>query len=314
MSERSDSSSPAARADARSAAALTLARADDALRVKGPHGRDLLQYQLQPLDPSVFSLRTAGFFHPIATPSGVVISALAPDDHPHHRGLFLAWVEMRTRTIDAAGKPLDADFWGWGKYATTENRRIESLGVDDVQPDTGHGVGFTARNRWLAGETEMMRETVRVHTRVEGVAQVIDLEYELTPAMDITLPRWAFSGFCLRVRKDGEVADASASGSIDHKTPDPLRPENNWPDDRWYAYTVTLADGTQAGAAVMPHPDNPPATWHNLVPLRMLNPAITTAGDVALHAGTPLRLRYRVVAYDGDLPRAALDQLALRRR
>lgn len=300
MSHTSDSRKPAA------AGTMQIRRDADAIRVTRPSGKELLRYQLTPLDPKTFSVRTAGFFHPIATPSGVVISALAPDDHPHHRGLFLAWVEMRAPTVDA-------DFWGWGKYASTENRRIENVGVDAVAQDAGEGVAFTARNEWLAGDTPVMHETLATHTRIDGDLQVLDLDYTLTPALDITLPRWAFSGFCLRVRKDGTVTAASASGRTDFPTPDPLKPEMNWPDDGWYAYAVVLPDGTKAGAAVMAHPENPPATWHNLVPLRMLNPAISTQGDLALHEKAPLRLRYRVVAFDGDLPRAALDRLVWRR-
>src|SRR5262245_27855185 len=69
-------------------------------------GQILLQYQSQPIKDSKLPVDSAGYFHPLTSPSGIVMTDLAPADHRHHRGVFLAWVEMHGAA--------DADFWGWG--------------------------------------------------------------------------------------------------------------------------------------------------------------------------------------------------------
>src|SRR5688500_5070927 len=47
------------------------------------------------------------FTHPLYTPGGDVATDLAPADHPHHRGVFCAWVRVE-------GGDLKGDWWGWG--------------------------------------------------------------------------------------------------------------------------------------------------------------------------------------------------------
>jgi Ni,Fe-hydrogenase III component G len=83
-----------------------------------------------------------------------------------------------------------------------------------------------------------------------------------------------------------------------------------WPAADWYDYTIALAGGKTIGAAVIDHPGNPPATWHNPRYVWMINPCIVARGPVTVKQGTPLTLRYRVVTHDGATPKALLDALA----
>ena len=78
--------------------------------------REVLRYQTEP-DPKL-SMKTGGYIHPLSTPSGIVLTDVAPSDHKHHRGVFLAWVEMHGAK--------DADFWGWGQYAPRDGRVIQT--------------------------------------------------------------------------------------------------------------------------------------------------------------------------------------------
>src|SRR5688572_19601834 len=57
-------------------------------------GRTLISYQLKAPPDAGLPVESGGFFHPMTTPSGTVVTDLAPADHRHHRGVFLAWVEM----------------------------------------------------------------------------------------------------------------------------------------------------------------------------------------------------------------------------
>src|SRR5689334_13572029 len=99
---------------------LTVNASGDSVAVNAGD-RPVLRYvTIKPPDVKL-PVDSAAYFHPVMTPSGVVVTDVAPADHPHHRGIFLAWVEMH-------GKK-DADFWGWGEHAPIKDRRIICHGV-----------------------------------------------------------------------------------------------------------------------------------------------------------------------------------------
>ena len=247
---------------------------------------------------------SGGYFHPLTTPAGVVVTDVAPADHPHHRGVFLAWVEMH-------GKK-DADFWGWGEHAPIKDRRIVNRGARAKTEPGSRKTTMTAQNDWTAeGETILREEMLAaVSTDAAAKATVLDLTYVLTPTADLTLSRWAFSGFCVRTRGDGKLAAYSPAGEVKLPNPSHVKPESDWPAAAWYGYTLKLADGKVAGVAVIDHPKNPPTLWHNHRDVRMLNPCIVAPAEVKLKANRPLVLRYCVVAHDGETPAAELNRLA----
>jgi len=260
----------------------------------------VLRYCLQRPADSKLSVDSGCYFHPLTTPSGITITEVAPSDHPHHRGIFLAWVEMH-------GKK-DADFWGWGEHAPKKNRVIVNRELDRVSGGF-IVVRFHARNEWLAEGAVVVEETLDAEIRKETHAYVLDLSYTLTPTADTTLTRWAFSGFCVRTRKEGKLEAYRPDGPVTLKNPKHTEPESDWPDAAWYDYTLTFEDGKVAGVAVINDPKNPPTLWHNHRDTRMLNPCIVAPGSVQLKAGQPLLLRYRVVAHDGPVPRELLNRL-----
>jgi hypothetical protein len=263
--------------------------------------KEVLRYQIAPPRGTALPIETAGFFHPLATPAGVVATDLAPDDHKHHRGVFLAWVEMHGAK--------DADFWGWGKYAPTEGRRVVVRKVEGLAG--GKTARFRAASEWRADDTVLLREALSAALRADGAAHVLDLTYAITPAADTRLSRWAFSGFCVRGRKDGDVESvADPDGAVDRPPPNHMKPETDWPAKAWYGYTTKLKDGATVALAVVDHPRNPPSLWHNALSIRMLNPVIVAPGEVTLKAGKALTLRYRVVVQDGPLDRALVERLA----
>ncbi len=260
-------------------------------------GKEIAWYPLAKPKDTKLSVESACFFHPFYSPKGVTVTDLAPDDHRHHRGIFLAWVEMHGAK--------DADFWGWGEHAPKDKRVIVNRGVADVSDGA-----FTVRNDWMAEDTVVLKEELRASGAAKPGANVLDLVYTLTPAADLTLAQWAFSGFVARVRKERKVSISDARGEVKLPSPKHTDPKSDWPAAPWYAYTFRLADGTVAGAAVIDHPKNPPSLWHNMAGIGMLNPCIVAPGKVVLKGGEPLVLRYRVVAYDGEAPAELLNGLA----
>ncbi len=252
-------------------------------------------YQLKKPADSKLSVESACYFHPFTTPSGAVVTDVAPGDHKHHRGIFLAWFDMK-------GKK-DADFWGWGQYAPVKDRVIVNRGVKKGDATT------TVENHWMAEGEVLLKETLTFGHRVEGAASVLDLTYVLAGDADVKIAKGAFSGFCLRMRKDGKATVEGPEGEVKRPAPHHLKPETDWPAQPWYGVQITLPDGAQLGGAVIDHPKNPPALWHNPASIRMINPCITAPGDVVIKAGEPLTLRYRVVAWDGVVPREQLSSL-----
>lgn len=279
-----------------------IAKEESAVVIRNRGGAAVLRYQLERPKDSKLSVESACYFHPVTTPKGVVLTDTAPSDHLHHRGIFLAWVEMHGAK--------DADFWGWGEHAPKKYRVIVNRDVSEMRA-TQTSAGFRALNEWMAEDLVMLEEQLDVsmkeHTKAN--ANVLDVAYSLTPTADTTLARWAFSGFCVRTRKDGKLEAFGPNGLVSLKNPKHTEPESDWPNASWYDYTLKLDNGTLAGVAVMNHPNNPRTLWHNHRDVRMLNPCVVAPEALTLKAGKRLILRYRVVLHDGPLPREFLERI-----
>ncbi len=260
-------------------------------------------------------------FHPVNTPTGEPVTALAPDDHPHHRGLYFGWHDSEFRSpvnLDTYGpnKPLralnitKADFWGWGAFATREGRVIETRDVKLAQADASRA-SLEIRNDWTVRGRKMLDEVnTAVVTERDGV-YVLDMEYRLTPTVEYVLNRASFGGFNVQGRKDGDSWFSSSNGKLDLPDAHYSLPDLNWAPQPWYDFSIRLkASGKVVGFAVMDHPTNPSTTWHNSSHLWMLNPVITAGGPFTIPGGHTLRLRYRVVVHDGDAPVPLLEKLS----
>jgi hypothetical protein len=62
--------------------------------------------------------------------------------------------------------------------------------------------------------------------------------------------------------------------------------------------------------AVANRSGNPPTTWHVAKSIGLLNPAPQAVAPLVIEPGAPLKLSYRVLAWDGPTPREALNRLA----
>src|SRR4051812_11135592 len=70
-----------------------LLRSKEAVWIQDSNGEEVLRYQLAPPTNRPTAFESGCYFHPVKTPSGRVLTEVSPADHPHHRGIFLAWVE-----------------------------------------------------------------------------------------------------------------------------------------------------------------------------------------------------------------------------
>jgi hypothetical protein len=271
----------------------------------------------KPDDPN-FHANSACCFHPFFTPSGERITDFAPGDHHHHRGIFLAWhatTFQRKADFSRMG-PLApthgfdinrGDFWG--QFAPTNARVIVNRSVCLMHAEERSAV-VEIDNDWTIDGRKLLGERLTAAAREEGVANVLDLTYRLTPEWDLTLDRQAFGGFCVRARNDGTSAYADPRGAVTRPDPHYSAPDLNWPAADWYAYTIALTNGKSIGCAVLDHPANPPTTWHNPRYVWMINPCIVSAKAMEIAQRKTLTLRYRVVGFDGPLPSNLIASLS----
>lgn len=300
----------------------TLTPSTNGMQLRTPDQRVVFEYLTSKPAGSALTSPSAACFHPVNTPSGERLTALAPDDHPHHRGMYLAWHDAefrqpipppKTPTGSLFGWNITkADFWGWGQYAPREGRVIQNRTIALTAADAT-AADIEIHNDWNVGTDrprKMLDETTVVHATERQGVYVLDLTFRLDALVDYQINRQSFSGFNLQARKDGASKYTNAAGTVPYPDPHYSVPELNWPPAPWYGYVITLGDGHTIGAAVVDHPNNPPTTWHNSRSLWMLNPNIAAIQPVTIRVGAPLTLRYRVVVHDGDTPTPIVQKLA----
>jgi hypothetical protein len=268
---------------------LTFARTEEALQLKSG-ARELLRYQLKKPSKGGPSVESACYIHPLSTPSGTIVTDVGPQDHRHHRGVFLGWVEMHGAR--------DADFWGWGEPAPTARRQIVNRLVEAPPPVLGFPK-FRVVNEWRAEGLRLLTEDLRIAVSVREKLTTLDVAVQLTPDAEITLARWAFGGFALRTRKDGEVLPIGPEGAVKRAPAKHTDPASNWPDVHWYGLHLKLSGGREATVAIANRKANPPTTWHVVPGIGLLNPCITAPAMVRILPDKPLVLRYRIIAADG---------------
>lgn len=302
------------------AAEYTLVPDDHGMTLKAPDGRVVFTYMTRKPERTNLAANSTSCFHPVNTPSGERLTDLAPGDHHHHRGIFLAWHAMQFQwpaDFSAFG-PLGptegsnierGDFWGWGQFAPTAGRVIVNKGIVLAEADAAHAV-LEIADDWTINGKVFMKQLTGVGIREREGAYVMDLDYRLTPEKALVLDHQAFGGFCVRARNDGDSLYADADGKVTLPDPHYSTPKLNWPARAWYDYTIALKSGKTVGCAVIEHPENPPSTWHNPRYVWMINPCIVAGGPVAVRAGETLRLRYRLVIHDGPTPKALVERLS----
>lgn len=303
--------------------AYTLVPVTNGMQLKTPDGRVVFDYLTSKPAGSTLTSPSVACFHPVNTPSGERVTALGPDDHPHHRGMYIAWHDAEFRAPLAPRRtptsPLfgwnvtKADFWGWGVYAPREGRVIENTSLKLLSADASRAQ-VEIKNDWnvMGGQRarKMVDETTTATVTERDGVYVIDVTSRIAPLLDYHLFKQSFSGFNFQGRKDGESFYTNAAGQVTLPDPHYSIPELNWPPAPWYGYVVKLANGRSVGAVVVDHPSNPPSTWHNSRTLWMLNPNIAALREVVIRPDAPLTLRYRVVVHDGATPTELVQKLS----
>jgi hypothetical protein len=305
---------------ASAAGAYTLGPVENGMQLKTPDGRVIWEYMTKKPENTTMTSPSAACFHPVNTPSGERITSLAPNDHPHHRGIFFGWHDTAfyepnapnpspTASLKSA-TVRRADFWGWGVYAPREGRIVQNREVKLVNADASHAE-VEIHNDLMVDGRKMGEENDNVIVTERDGVFVLDMVYTIAPRVEYRLAQNAFGGFDVQCRKDGDSYYSTAAGKVTRRDPQYAYPELDWPSEPWYDFTIQFRDsGKIAGAAVMDHPQNPPTLWHISRSLWMLNPCIVAPGPRIIQPDAPLTLRYRVVTHDGPPPIDTLRKLS----
>ncbi|MBN2450935.1 MAG: PmoA family protein, partial [Lentisphaeria bacterium] len=216
-------------------------------------GRPALRYRTATVEPpagaSALFARNA-YVHPVWTPAGRIVTGDFPQDHPHQRGVFLAW----TKTAVGDRHP---DFWNLG----SGTGRVRFLDCDDrfAGPVAG---GFTARHAFEdlkapGGPLAVLEETWEVCFWAPGGENPSGWVWDLTSTqhavagVPLALPKYHYGGMAFRGHGDW-MGDACAFLSSEGRT----RADGNASRGRWGDLSGR-SEGAWAGLALLGHPGNP---------------------------------------------------------
>ncbi|HUF33633.1 MAG TPA: PmoA family protein [Acidimicrobiales bacterium] len=229
--------------------------------------------------------------HPLATPSGKVLTRSEPEDHPWHRAL-----------------------WFTIKYVNEENFWEEAPPYGVLRHVDDETIHWIRPDRETVGITETRRLT---STDLGDGAYALDWDTTLVPATDVVLDRTEFTtwggygGLSLRGRADWTDTRLLADDGSTHERQIGV-------PGRWLDLTGTVEGGT-AGVAFLDHPTNPrhPVPWYASTRAatygdegwaNFVNAAFLFHEAMEVAGGEPLRFRYRVVVHDGDADAGAVER------
>jgi hypothetical protein len=247
-----------------------------------------------PAPPGIATNYARGdYIMPLYGPSGEILTADYPPDHPHHRGLGWSWPV--TRWGDEV-----RDLWAvvgvWSRPVAIRRREAGSVYAL-----------LHAENVWKWGDTNpIVREAVFIRAfRSAADGRLLDLEVHLTALADRVAiggrPHGGYGGFGLRAQP--------AQGRVITRYTDPpgAQPRRSWLD-----YSGVFAGGHgPAGLAIFEHVSNPfyPNELKEYPELNYVMPAFPGEREVPLSKAAPLMLRHRLWIHAGTPRTNELAQL-----
>ncbi|MDL2299969.1 PmoA family protein [Bacteroides sp. OttesenSCG-928-E20] len=256
----------------------------------------LLTYNYQTVYPSAgidSAYRRSGFFHPVRSLAGEVLTNSSPADHYHHYGLWYAWTKT---TFE--GKEID--FWNVYKKQGTVCFR-EFTHVSDA--------GFSAILDHVIYPDSTARQTVMIEDLEIKLGQPFAKGYcfdyittlQCATESPITLECYRYGGLVIRTRADwtpGRAHFLTSEGCTQKDA------DNS--DARW-AFFQGKADKGNACILILSHPAN----LNHPEPLRVWNEQVNAGvGDVmwnfsptkkqsyTLTPADKLKLHYRIFVFD----------------
>jgi len=258
-------------------------------------GMPVLAFQRSPrLKEGVKTVyRRAGYFHPVYDLDGEPITRDFPEDHYHHRGLWLSWPWMSYR-----GRKVQ--LW----HPSALRQEFDRYLRRETGPDRAT---LELRNSWVLEGTSIGSETWRLTVQARsGDRRVIDVQITVRAAehpIKLRGKRRKKKGYGgLTLRTAPSLAGGRLMTDGGGLAGDTVQEHFQWVD----------LSSKQRGVALMAHPSNPnaPPPWL----LRnsyggVLNAEWPGLETYTLKPGEPVTLRYRLVVHRGRMAPGTLENV-----
>ena len=257
-------------------------------------GTPLFAWQRSPLSSPKGGGKFAGsaFIHPLRTPSGFVCTALQPDDHKHHFGLWWPWKFIE---VDGATYNTWEIQQGQGAHYAREAR--PAAGTPD-RP-SWELLNETVIRKPGAEPLPVIRETTLLAAKVDGDALVLDFSIaQKASGAPVKIINHHYSGFTWRGpltwNKDNSVMTTSAGKN---------RENANGTAARWVVVSGP-APGGHASVLMMSAAETPDhvRVWNasamNGNPFVNFNPVLEKPLPLDDAHPAVSKRRYRVIAAD----------------
>lgn len=248
----------------------------------------------------------SGFIHPLYTPDGKLLTRVQPEDHYHHYGIWNPWTQTEYK-----GEVVD--FWNLAKREGTVRfagfiSRIDGPVFSEFQVHHEHVVYREE------GEEVAMNElqTWRVYRPSPDGYYVIDFTSEFSPTTSpLRLLEYRYGGLGWRGPEGWTHANSTVLTSEGRS-----RVDADGSTARWISVTGG-PEGDMYGLVIMSHNSN----YNHPEPLRVWPPEQHEHGDVfvnfsptktkawLLEPGQRYALRYRFVAFDGEMSEEKIEHL-----
>lgn len=248
-----------------------------------------------------------GFIHPLATPSGKVLTRIQPADHWHHYGIWNPWthVEIEGDTVD---------FWNL-------NSKQGTVLFENFQKKENKGKGFVYEAVHNHYKLKPSKQAVLKEVQTITVQPINDTTYtldfdsemECTTSSPFNILEYRYAGLGWRCTEEWYKDNSMVltSKNIPRTGSDGTRAT-------WMIVQGSLGDG-YGGVVMMSHPSNfnhiagdgePIRIWPDNSNRRgdmFANFSPTKVMDWKLLPGQKYQLKYRLLVYDGKMDFAGAE-------
>ena len=245
-------------------------------------------------NPSIYAVPRSNYIHPLYGLDGELLTRDWSKDHPHHRGIYWAWPEVKF------GEKM-------GDLHALQKVFARPTGKIKLQ----NGPVFAqieAENLWMWEDHLSIVQEVAVirayRTTTQG--RIIDLAFRFIALKDsISIARRdtkLYGGLNVRMQtpKQQEISVFTDSAN--------MQPRRVWSD----LSGIFVGADTTSGLMVLQHQQNPdyPGDWIQYPELSWCQPTFPASGSrYKLEPGKPLVLCYRLIIHSGIKPNKDLSEM-----
>jgi len=249
------------------------------------------------------------YVHPLSLPGGPVMSALAPADHPWHRGLWFSWKFLngvnywefpRNHPNQPDGKTAVV---GPATVHTTESAANVKLKLEYCKAQ----VVLSEERTWIASRPRA-DGSYTIDWMSTFTAKGQDVVFERTPPKQASWGGYGGLGFraSATMREFHAIDSGGRSG----------RARAHGKQADWMDYSGVFGEKKEkavaAGMTIFDHPSNPrhPTHWYlsDNAGLPYFGTALLFAEPLTLKAGESFTLKYRILVHAGLGDKAALEK------